>query len=192
MGPILVDLSSACFGTLSRGAEIMDHLQYLLLGKCGSSPGVCCKPASVAQQSLSESSCYVIITLDCREYLLVCGRCYSQNQTNSLVPDLVIRGCKGGPGGTAQIAAGEGDSLCLCSQCCHCSPSPFAAGNCSRRCSSGQCSSAFFTTLVYHSISYFQKEKISCYIDSNCPCKPRMQLLAFGEGVVGGNRPGKK
>lgn len=35
MGPILVDLSSACFGTLSRGAEIMDHLQYLLLGKCG-------------------------------------------------------------------------------------------------------------------------------------------------------------
>lgn len=36
--------------------------------------------------------------------------------------------------------------------------------------------SACFTTL-YHT---FLKKYISCYIDSNCPCKPRTQFLPWG------------
>jgi len=64
MSSILTELTSACFD-----AEIVgDYLKYLLLGKYGCSSSmvapqvVFCKPCSVAQQRLSESSCYVIVT----------------------------------------------------------------------------------------------------------------------------------
>lgn len=140
MGPILIDLNSACFGAeIMRSSIVLGAWQIWLQYLHGSSPVVCCKsslwlsrgyqkvPDTLLLLRTGEDSClFVEVVIHKIRLILWC-----------LIWLIIVIGCEGNPGGASQIAEGKWNSLCFCSQRCHHSSSPFATGNSPRRCSTG-------------------------------------------------------